>query len=212
MPTRADLRIASGQRAGAAALALLLAAACATPGPTRPAAVKVQKQETGFEIHEKVRVAGDVRGRFDRAVRLLDEGQNERGIELLLQVAEAAPQLTTAHINLGIAYRRTGDLERAEASLQRALALNPRHPVALNEMGIVYRRTGRFQEARRSYEKVLGFFPDYHFARRNLAILCDVYLADLECALENYELYSRLVPDDATAAMWVADLRNRIGK
>jgi Flp pilus assembly protein TadD len=101
------------------------------------------------------------------------------------------------------------DLERAEASIKRALELNPRHPVANNELGILYRRSGRFEKARKSYEKALAAYPNFHFARRNLAILCDVYLSDPKCALEHYELYTQAVPDDEAAAMWKADLRNR---
>ena len=76
----------------------------------------------------------------------------------------------------------------------------------------MHRRTGRFAEARQSYEKALALYPEFHFARRNLAILCDLYLADAGCALENYELYTQAAPDDEAAARWVADLRTRAGK
>jgi tetratricopeptide (TPR) repeat protein len=84
--------------------------------------------------------------------------------------------------------------------------------VARNELGIVYRRTGRFEQARESYERALDEYPDFHFARLNLAILCDTFLEDLSCAVEQYERYLQSVPDDEDAAMWVADLRNRIGR
>jgi tetratricopeptide (TPR) repeat protein len=196
--------------------ALLFAAAsivsaCTTSGTTRPMQVET-RDESGFTITEEVHVSAAMRGDFENAVRLLEQEQYDSGIALLLEVTEAAPDVTTAHIDLGIAYRRVNDLERAEASIKRALELNPRHPVAHNELGILHRRAGRFKKARKSYEKALEAYPDFHFARRNLAILCDVYLSDVNCALEHYELYTQAVPDDEAAAMWKTDLRNRVGK
>jgi tetratricopeptide (TPR) repeat protein len=166
----------------------------------------------GFTITEQVNATPDVRSDFDSALRFLELGQYESGIPLLVRVTEAAPDLIAAHIDLGIAYGQTHDLARAEASLERALALNPRHPVAHNELGIVYRKTGRFEEARESYERALQVHPEFHYARRNLAILCDVYLADPECALKHYSLYAAAVPSDESASIWIADVRNRMGK
>jgi Flp pilus assembly protein TadD len=188
--------------------AALIVSACATSEAPRSAQVEIQG-DSAFTITETVRVGGKVRSDFESAIRLLDEQQYDTGIALLRGVTEAAPHLTTAHLDLGIAYSRVEDLERAEASLDRALELTPRHPVAHNELGIVYRKTGRFQEARQSYEQALTLVPGFHFARRNLAILCDLYLADVSCALEHYELYLQAAPHDEAAAMWIADLRNR---
>jgi Flp pilus assembly protein TadD len=185
-----------------------IVSACTTSGTTRSVQVET-RDESGFTITEEVHVSAETRADFETAVRLLEEEQYESGIALLLEVTEAAPQLTTAHIDLGIAYARLNDLERAEASIKKALELNPRHPVAHNELGILHRRAGRFKKARKSYEKALAAYPDFHFARRNLAILCDVYLSDTKCALEHYELYTQAVPDDGAAAMWKTDLHNR---
>ena len=203
---RQTLRLALGL-----VLAVSLFPGCATRQGARPAPVET-RDDRGFTITEEVDAGLGVRSDFRRALEHLAEKEYEKGIEILESVVEATPDSTTAHINLGIAHRHAEDLSSAEKSLQRALELNPRHPAALNEMGIVYRRTGRFEEARVHYEKALDVYPEFHFARRNLAILCDVFLQDLECAIEHYERFARAVPDDAEAAMWITDLRNRAGK
>jgi len=199
------------RRAAAVLAAAGVVCACSTSGPVRPEQV-VLRDESGFSITEKVHVSARVRADFESALQLLEQQEYERGIARLLEVTQAAPQLTTAFIDLGIAYGRVDDLERAEQSLERALELSPRHPVAHNELGIVYRKTGRFEKARECYEQALAEYPDFHFARRNLAILCDVYLGDARCALEQYERYSQAVPEDEAAAMWIADLRNRAAR
>jgi tetratricopeptide (TPR) repeat protein len=185
--------------------------ACSTSGTNHPSAVEIQ-DESGFTISEKVSVSSGVRDQFNTAMRLLEQEQYDRGIALLADATEAAPNVTSLHIDLAIAYGKIGDYEHAEASIKRALQLNPRHPVAHNELGIIYRKTGRFESARKSYESALEVYPDFHFARRNLAILCDLYLGDLGCALENYEAYSEDVTDDEMVAIWIADLRDRIGE
>ncbi len=199
-----------GRTAMVAALAFVCA--CATSGTKKAGKFEVLEGGGGFTITEQTRFGSGTRRDFETAIGLIEAGEVARGIELLVGVTEASPDATAAHIDLGIAYRLANDFTLAEASLGRALALNPRHPVAHNELGIVQRKQGRFPEARASYERALAISPDFHYAQRNLAILCDVYLGDAACAIEHYEQYARSVPEDPQVGMWLADLRNRVGR
>ena len=199
-----------------ATLGSLALVACSTTAPVAKKAVVhtevagPQVNETGFTLTDNVQIDADTRAQYDAAVRQLEQKQYEPGIAALLKVTQSVPTATAPHIDLGIAYGLTGDFDKAEASFKRALELNPRHPIAYNELGLVYRKKGQFAEARASYEKAIALVPDFHFARLNLAILCDLYLADTACALANYEAYQRAMPDDKQAAIWVADLRSRV--
>jgi Flp pilus assembly protein TadD len=201
------LRIVFAMLAGA----MLFAGCSATTQPQRKVANIEIHEAVGFTITEEVHVSDADRLKYDEALRYLRDGSLEKGIAILEEVAADAPLVTAPRIDLGIAYHRQGNLEAAEANLKQALELNANHPVAHNELGIVYREAGRFLEARRSYEAAIAVYPGYHHARRNLAILCDLYLADLDCALDQYEAYMATVPADAEASMWIADLRNRMG-
>jgi len=186
--------------------------ACATTQSTRtPARIEIQ-ESVGFTITEEARISSNLRTDYESALTLLEQGRHAEGVALLETVADAAPQVSAPRIDLGVAFHRVGDLEAAERNLLQAIELNAEHPIAHNELGILYRKTGRFAEARNSYERALSIYPGYHFARRNLAILCDLYLADVDCALENYEAYMATVPGDDEASMWIADIRNRSGR
>lgn len=193
-------------------LMLLLGACASNDTSSRPAASIAVQEDIGFTITEPVAVDNNVRTEYVEALNHLERAQHEEGLAMLQHVASSAPDLSAPRIEMGIAYHAVGDLDAAEENLLLALELNPDHPIAHNELGIVYRKTGRFAAARQSYESALAVYPGYHHARRNLGILCDLYLADLDCALENYEAYMKTVPGDDQAAMWIADIRGRLGQ
>lgn len=173
---------------------------------------EVDTEEFGFTITEQVRIRGDAYARYDQALSLLHQERWEEAVAELEGLTTDAPDLTAPYVDLGIAYGRLGDLEGAAAALEAAARLSPDHPIVHNELGIVYRRAGRFDDARAQYERALAVFSDFHFARRNLAVLCDLYLADAECALQNYRMYLDSVGEDREVEIWIADLAGRSGQ
>ena len=181
-----------------------------SPANRQPAVEQLADGRKGFVITEVSQLNDMARRDFQRAVTMLNNKAYEQAAGLLEKVIEQSPGVTAPHINLAIAYRHLDKLKPAEIHLKTALDLMPTHPVACNEYGMLYRKTGRFNEARAMYEKALERFPEYYPVHRNLAILCDLYLNDLDCALEHYEIYGRAVPEDEQVQLWITDLRNRL--
>ena len=207
-----------------AVMALPVLSGCSANGKIKPATIaqepdgvkglivaRLDDGREGFIIKESPQMDEASRRDFDRAVDLLEDGEYVQAVDLLEKVIEKSPGVTAPYINMAIACRHIGELERAEEHLKTALNLVPEHPVACNEYGLLYRQTGRFTEARAIYEKVIGRFPDYYPVHKNLGILCDLYLDDPVCALEHYEIYSLALPDDKQVKLWIADLQIRLG-
>lgn len=159
---------------------------------------------------EDVEVSADVQRSFDQALLLLKEEQYDAAISVLQSVVEQEQRLTAPYINLAMAYRQKGDDKLAEENLLKALAIDSAQPVANNELGIIYRKQGRFSDAKNAYINVLAEYPDYLPVIKNLGILCDIYMRDPQCALEQFEKYQQQVPDDKTIKVWIADLKTRM--
>jgi len=187
----------------------LLIAGCAG-GPAKKAPSSSEGPEDAIVVTDEVKVDSEVRRDFSAATELLAAEEYEKGMALLGKVISRSPKSTAPYINLAMAYRKQKKLDKAEEQVKKALELNPTHPAANDEYAKIQRRKGNFAEARKLYEALLDEYPGYHPARKNLGILCDLYLQDLECALEQYEIYSEAKPDDEKVTLWIADLQRRI--
>jgi len=180
--------------------------------PAGPVVSRLTAGREGFIITETPLINAESRSDFERAVTMIKDQDYDTAIGLLEKVIGNSPGVTAPYVNIAIAYMHIDKPEQAEKHLKTALEMVPEHPVASNEYGLLLRKAGRFAEARTIYEKTLATFPDYYPARRNLGILCDLYLSDEVCALEQYEIYSEAVPGDEQVKIWVADLRARLGQ
>ena len=171
----------------------------------------VTQQEKPSRIkQESVTVSSDVQESFDQALQLLQAEQYDAAIDVLNTVVEREKRLTAPYINLAMAYREKGDDKMVEENLLKALAIDHAQPVANNELGILYRKLGRFDDAKKAYTTALSEYPDYLPVIKNLGILCDIYMRDPQCALEQFEKYQQKAPEDKTIEVWIADLKTRM--
>lgn len=165
------------------------------------------KQDT--EAVPAVVVNDSVNLMFTQALTHLEQQEYDEGIALLETLTAKERRLAAPYVNLGIAYSRTGKTKLAEHNFSKALRLDVGHAVANNELGLLYRKTGRFNAARTVYQNALIKHPDYLPVRKNLGILCELYLHDYECALEQYQAYIEYAPEEETVARWAAELKQR---
>ncbi len=173
-----------------------------------------QDADTGV-MHKNlthVNVDSDVELDFKNALTLLQQEQYAEAIVVLKSVIEREQRLPAPYVNIAIAYNKLGQTKDAELNLISALKLDIAHPVANNELGLLYRKAGKFNAARTAYQNAINEHPDYLPAKRNLGVLCDLYMHDFKCALDQFEDYLELKPDDKTAAIWVADVKRRLGQ
>jgi Tfp pilus assembly protein PilF len=159
---------------------------------------------------ELIEVDSDIEDEFNTALSYLKSEKYAEAIVLLEKIIAVENRVPAPFVNLGMAYEKTGDDKNAEKYLRQALGLELTHPVANNQLGLLYRRLGRFDDARKAYTNALTEYPDYLPVVKNLGILCDLYLRDFPCALQQFEHYLSIRPDDKTMKIWLADLSRRV--
>lgn len=192
-------------------LLLLLASMLVVGCAQAPKKTEVEKEFKGIYFVENESVDIAVRKDFESALKLLQEEQYTQAIELLNKVIKGSQNNSAPYINIAIAYGMIDKPELAEENLKQAIAINPDHPVAVNEYALLYRRTGRYTEAREMYESLVQRYPEFMPARKNYGILCDLYLDDAPCAMEQYQVYSEANPQDEDVKLWITTLKQRLG-
>lgn len=103
--------------------------------------------------------------RVDRAQASYDLRRYGQSITDLDTALTIDPKLVDAYVFRASAYRRLGDLEKAEAEADTALSLNNVHPEALLERGIIHRLKDDRVGARRDWLTLITVAPHSEAAR-----------------------------------------------
>ena len=148
---------------------------------------------------------------YSTALQMMRTGRAVDAELELKQLAVAYPQFSGPQVNLGLLYLRDSRLPEAEGAFKAALKINPANPTAGNELGIVERRLGKFNEAETTYQQVIAVDPNFAPAHLNLGVLYDLYLAQPQKALDQFERYLAIAGQNKQVAGWVIELRKRAG-
>lgn len=186
------------------AAALVLAGCAGTPAQPRRSAAAGDEVTPG--VSEEALTAHAL------ALDAMRRGETAAAEIALERLIASYGHLPGPLVNAAILHRQNGRADDAFAALERALAIDPVHPEANNELGILLRERGEFDAAEAAYRRALAGRPDYPLALYNLGVLLDLYLKRPSEALECYEAYQGLLPEpDPRVALWIVDLRRRVG-
>ena len=82
-----------------------------------------------------------------------------QAVEEYAKVVQLRPNLPEAYNNLGVAFRKKGDLEKAIANFDRALELRRDYSEARSNRGWVYIEQKKWREARNDFDQALKINP-----------------------------------------------------
>ena len=155
--------------------------------------------------------------------RVIDADEYQAGIDALSlkdysaakkifsRFTEKNPKLSGAYLNLAFIAYRQEDYDEADRLSSRALELNPQHPQAYHLRALLHQHKGDIRLAEKDYRKAIQLNPRYTIAHYNLALLYDIFLQELEPAIEHYSIYLKLLDgEDENTQNWINHLKNAL--
>ncbi len=168
--------------------------------------------EAGYRLHLK-EFPKDASALHFLGLLRTHQGRNEEAVKLMVAALEIDPEYVDAWSNLGIAYFKERDLERAEFCSRKAIQLSPDFANAWANLGLALRARNASEEALVAWGRALDLQP----GMRNIAISYGHLLYRLNRLPEALEFYGRWqatdpndpIPQHMLAAMGGAERPRR---
>jgi tetratricopeptide (TPR) repeat protein len=114
-------------------------------------------------------------------------------------VIEKEPEkVLLAYLNRGVAFEKTGQINRAIADYDKAIAIDPLYFEAYNNRGVLYGQAGMFDKATEYFNKSISMNPDFEEAYVNRGIAYALSGRD-DRALEDFNKVILLNQESAEA-------------
>lgn len=134
----------------------------------------------------------------DAAVLTDDERLYDVADKLYLRALELRPDIHDTHTNVGMAYGRRREFEKALYHLNEAIKVNSHFAPAYYSIGQVYQLQGKIDLAVAYYRKALEISPDYPEANYKLGVVVEQQ-GNLMEAIDLYRLAVAGQPENADA-------------
>jgi predicted O-linked N-acetylglucosamine transferase (SPINDLY family) len=130
-------------------------------------------------------------------------GRDEISITYISHALRIKPDYADAHSNLGFAFMKQGNLDKAAASFQDALRVKPDFAEVHHNLGLVWRKQGKHGQALASFRQAVRFRPNFYDAWSIMGDAC-WEMGDVTQSLASLRQALSLRPN-------VAALHNKVG-
>jgi protein O-mannosyl-transferase len=127
----------------------------------------------------------------------------EEGIRELKRSVEIMPSFGSAFTQIGVAYFRLKNFEKAIENYNKATALQQADAITLNNIGSVYFEWKKYGEASENFNKALQIDPRFVDAYMNLGSVYGT-LGNFNSAIECFQNAIKYSPDNARAYFYIA--------
>ena len=149
--------------------------------------------------------------KYQQGITSMSVGDYAGAQRIFSEFIRANPQMAGAFTNLALIHFVNQEYDRALKLVGRAIELNNLQAQAYNLRAQLLIINKKVLEARDDYIRAIELNPQYTNAQYNLALLYDVYLQDVNLAIQHYEIYMSLIeqPDETTQS-WVERLKRTL--
>lgn len=112
------------------------------------------------ELKKKAAELEEVRGDFDQAIALYNQGQYEEAIEGFQKVIKVDREQPSVWGNMAAAYAKLEQYDKALETYQVAVEMQPENSAFYQNMGSIYASMGEVDKARELYEKAATLSKD----------------------------------------------------
>lgn len=149
---------------------------------------------------------------YQKVLAAINNKKWDKAETLLIKLQSTYPELLSLQVITGWVHWQAGNAEKAEAQLEGLTKKKLYKPDAFVYLAVIYRQQGKFSKAESVYQKALKIWPGDPVLHKNLGILYELYLGQLENARASYRQAQELSFKDKQLDGWVKDLTRRTSK
>ena len=142
---------------------------------------------------------------FENALKLANQNQWQAALSQLEQAIKIQPDYAEAYSNLGIIWRRLGNLEASVSALETAIHLNPNLFEAHFSLGNTLLELGQIEAAISRYDRAGQLKPNLAAPQAQMAIAFTA-LGNIPAAADRWRTVINLQPDNADAHWDLSEL------